>query len=132
MRKGFQRAYGDDDADLSHELGEALRFVPVPEISQDFDARIHAAMEARDPWWVAIWQRAWPVLSTAVCSLLVVLALLDAVGGKTGHPAGSHSLAAGPTREDQGAADSTDVSMHGFLSFRRAPVARRGATEGNP
>ena len=64
----------EDSAESFLRLG--LRELPVPEISADFEANIHAALSQPLPWWKTLWTGAKPVLSGAACSLVIMFALL--------------------------------------------------------
>ena len=57
-------------------LGEALRSLPVPLPSADFDDRVLAALRRPTPWWRRLWQPAQPLLLGASGSLAVTLLLL--------------------------------------------------------
>lgn len=57
-------------------LAEALRFLPVPALSADFDAQVLAALKAPVPLWHRLWQTTQPLLLGASGSLAVTLLLL--------------------------------------------------------
>ena len=58
------------------ELSEALRGLPTPEPSADFDDCVLAALHVPVPWWRRLWQPAKPLLLGTSCSLGVTLLLL--------------------------------------------------------
>jgi hypothetical protein len=64
----------DFPADL--KLAEALRSLPVPELSADFDDCILAALRVPVPWWRRVWQPLQPLLLGTSCSLMLTLLLL--------------------------------------------------------
>ena len=57
-------------------LADALRSLPVPPPSADFDARVLAALRVPVPWWRRLWQPVQPLLLGASGSLAVTLLLL--------------------------------------------------------
>lgn len=57
-------------------LAEALRSLPAPALSPDFDARVLAALRVPVPWWRRLWQPVQPLLIGASGSLAVTLLLL--------------------------------------------------------
>ena len=62
-------------------LADALRSLPVPPVSADFDDRVLAALRVPRPWWRRLtwrgaWQSAQPLLLGASCSLALTLLLL--------------------------------------------------------
>jgi hypothetical protein len=62
-------------------LRDALRSLPVPAPSQDFDDRVLAALRVPAPWWQrlswrGIWQPVQPLLLGTSCSLGLTLLLL--------------------------------------------------------
>ena len=57
-------------------LADALRSLPVPAPSADFDARVLAALRVPRPWWRRVWQPIQPLLLGASGSLAVTLLLL--------------------------------------------------------
>ena len=57
-------------------LADALRSLPVPPLSADFDNRVLAALRVPVPWWRRFWQPAQPLLLGASGSLAVTLLLL--------------------------------------------------------
>lgn len=63
------------------KLRDALRSLPVPAASADFDARVLAALRVPAPWWQrltwrGIWQPVQPLLLGTSCSLGLTLLLL--------------------------------------------------------
>lgn len=75
-----------EDVQRETALRNGLRGLPVPEVSADFDARIHAALSQPLPWWRTLWQNARPLLSGAVCSLILMLLLLPYLTQVRPHP----------------------------------------------
>lgn len=62
-------------------LAGALRGLPVPPLSADFDDRVLAALRVPVPWqrrltWRGVWQPVRPLLAGASCSLALTLLLL--------------------------------------------------------
>ena len=57
-------------------LADALRSLPVPPPSADFDSRVLAALRVPLPWWRRLWQPVQPLLLGASGSLAVTLLLL--------------------------------------------------------
>jgi len=62
-------------------LADALRSLPVPAPSADFDDRVLAALRVPEPWWKRLsWRRVWqpvqPLLLGTSCSLGLTLLLL--------------------------------------------------------
>ena len=57
-------------------LADALRCLPVPPPSADFDDRVLAALRVSVPWWRRLWQPAQPLLLGASGSLAMTLLLL--------------------------------------------------------
>lgn len=73
----FNPNFPSEDAGLR----DALRSLPVPAPSADFDARVLAALNAPHPWWQHLsWRRIWqpvqPLLLGTSCSLGLTLLLL--------------------------------------------------------
>ena len=63
------------------KLADALRSLPVPEVSPGFDDGVLAALRVPIPWWQRLtWRRVWqpvqPLLLGTSCSLLLTLLLL--------------------------------------------------------
>ncbi len=92
---------------IDPKLTEALRSLPVPAPSADFDDRILLALRAPVPWhrrltWRSIWQPARPLLLSASGSLALTLLLLHlTLNGPVSAPppasaAAASSLAAAP------------------------------------
>jgi len=86
-------------------LRDALRSLPVPVPSGDFDARVLAALTAPRPWWRRLsWRRVWqpvqPLLLGTSCSLGLTLLLLHftlSAPQAVPAPAPLTSLAAAPS-----------------------------------
>ena len=81
-------------------LADALRSLPVPPPSADFDARVLAALCVPIPWWRRFWQPAQPLLFGASGSLVVTLLLLHftLTGPPTApSPVSVQNLAAAPS-----------------------------------
>ena len=57
-------------------VAEALRSLPVPPVSPDFDARVLASLQAPVPLWRRLWQTTQPLLLGASGSLVVTLLAL--------------------------------------------------------
>jgi hypothetical protein len=57
-------------------LANALRGLPVPELSPEFDERVLAALRVPIPWWQCMWQPAKPLLLGTSCSFALMLLLL--------------------------------------------------------
>ena len=57
-------------------LADALRSLPVPPLSADFDNRVLTALRVPVPWWRRFWQPAQPLLLGASGSLALTLLLL--------------------------------------------------------
>ncbi|HEX5322158.1 MAG TPA: hypothetical protein VFW40_00130, partial [Capsulimonadaceae bacterium] len=64
-----------DENRIAEALREGLRAQPVPQTGADFDDRVLAALRNR-PWWQALWLSARPIVSTAACSMIAMLAIL--------------------------------------------------------
>ncbi len=65
-----------DEGPAAGLLKRGLEELSVPEVSAGFDARIHAALQVREPWWRALWISAQPALAPAGLSLAVTLLIL--------------------------------------------------------
>ena len=83
-------------------LADALRSLPVPPPSPDFDDRVLAALRVPKPWWRRLWQPVQPLLLGASGSLAVTLLLLHfTLSGPQTTPAltpvSVQSLAAAPS-----------------------------------
>ncbi len=63
-------------SDTLPTLADALRSLPVPVPSADFDDRVLTALHRPAPWWQRLWQPAQPLLLGASGSLAVTLLLL--------------------------------------------------------
>jgi hypothetical protein len=93
-----------DPADVV--LRAALRALPVPQASPDFDTRVLAALRAaapsRPPWWQTLWQTCHgglrPVLGSAAFSLVGMLLLLRGTGDAARPAASSQIQASAVTR----------------------------------
>lgn len=57
-------------------LAEALRSLPSPTSSPDFDDRVLAALRVPTPWWQHLWQPAKPLLLSISGSCVLTLLLL--------------------------------------------------------
>ncbi|MGI4787586.1 MAG: hypothetical protein ACRYFS_01905 [Janthinobacterium lividum] len=62
--------------DTDSILTEALRSLPIPVPSADFDDRILTALTVPLPWWRRVWEPVQPLLLGASCSLALTLLLL--------------------------------------------------------
>lgn len=78
-----------DDWELA--LRQAMRALPAPPASADFDARVLAALARPQPWWRALWQQARPLLPGACCSLVVTLMLASWASQTPSPPPVSHA-----------------------------------------
>ncbi|HLK55614.1 MAG TPA: hypothetical protein VKU00_03570 [Chthonomonadaceae bacterium] len=79
-----------EEHETDRHLNQGLRSLPVPEVSADFDARVHEALRRPTPWWQPLWTQMRPVLTAMACSLVITLVLLQGwVGNATtsSHPA---------------------------------------------
>jgi hypothetical protein len=105
-----------EDADIG--LREGLRSLPVPETSADFAARIHAELRQPVPWWKTLWTTARPLLSGAVCSLVVTMILLPRlVHMPSGPPSHSESTVVSEVAMDR-VLDSTELSAASLTRLR--------------
>ena len=82
-------------------LADALRSLPVPAPSADFDDHVLAALRVPIPWWRRLWQPVQPLLLGASGSLAVTLLLLHfTLSGPPAPPSptpiSTQSLAAAP------------------------------------
>lgn len=62
--------------DINRVLRDGLQAQPLPQPEPDFDDRVLKALRSRRPWWQSLWFSVRPVVSTAACSMVVMLAIL--------------------------------------------------------
>ena len=127
--------YQGNEADVAFRQG--LHQLPVPDVALDFDARVHAALRRPTPWWRLLWTQARPVLSTAACSLLVTLVLLQGwnPSERLLQPTRAGALIASGAWEHANALDSTDLSgmpLYGFATLRRPLTAKESPPKTQP
>ncbi len=106
-------------------LRRGLHDLAVPDPSPDFDARVHAALRQRIPWWWPAWTALRPVFSATACSLVITLALLQwLTNSPTALPrvspaAGTNAIALDRKLERM---DLSTATLSGFWSLPR-PLA---------
>jgi len=64
-----------DDFELDASLRTALRDIPTPAVSADFDARVLAGLKRPQPWWQYVWRSAGPLVTGSACSFAAVVLL---------------------------------------------------------
>jgi hypothetical protein len=140
MFEPFRQSEEHPESEADIALRQSLRLLPVPETSSEFNARVHAALLRPEPWWRILWASARPVLSGAVCSILVMFALLKGLSTTvTTAPRPSHTAALGAvvaarTRERMDELVRSDnltaASLNGFGALRESrPTKRRPQNE---
>ena len=61
-------------------LSDALRAVPVPQTSSDFNGRVLAELHRPQPWWRNAKERLWLLITGSCCSIALASALLQYAG----------------------------------------------------
>ena len=128
MFRRFSKIEEPPESESDVALRESLRLLPAPDVSSDFNARIHAALQQPTPWRQMLWTHARPVLSGAACSLLIMLTLLKALSTAATtpqhllHPAAAGATLAYRTRERMDelvrSNDLTAASLNGLGALR--------------
>src|SRR5437764_4507760 len=65
-----------DNLQVDMALREGLRALPVPSVSDEFDARVLAAIQGPQPWWQAVLPGIRPLMAGGVCSMALTLLLV--------------------------------------------------------
>lgn len=136
MFRRFSKIEESPESESDVALRESLRLLQAPDVSSDFNARIHAALQQPTPRRWVLWTYARPVLSGAACSLLIMLSLLNALSTTATapqhllHPAAAGAMLAYRTRERMDelvrSNDLTAASLNGLGALRGSrPVKER-------
>ena len=67
-----------DHHESERALTEGLRNLSAPEPSADFNSRVLEALQRPEPWWQFILPRLRPLVSGAVCAIILTIVLTKA------------------------------------------------------
>lgn len=108
-------------------LAEALRFLPIPALSTDFDAQVLAALNVPVPLWRRLWQTSHPLLLGASGSLAVTLLLLHftltaPAAAPTPSPISVQTYAAAPLPSVDALLDKPDLCAGSLSAAWNSPA----------
>ena len=109
----------DPTTDFDIMMREGLRAIPVPQASEDFDAKVLQAVANPVPWWRALMGQARPLLSGAACSLAVTLFLVHWATAVPMQRSTSQSLPTGVTVALDSVLDKGDVRAGSLTRFSK-------------